>query len=49
MLVATDYFSKWVKVEAFIKIKAEDLIKFMKQNVIYKFGISKTLVMDNGP
>lgn len=37
------------KAEAFTKMEAEDLINFMKQNVIYKFGILKTLVMDNGP
>nr|CAN82191.1 hypothetical protein VITISV_017991 [Vitis vinifera] len=49
LLVATDYFSKWVEVEAFANIKDKDVIKFVWKNIICRFGIPQTIIADNGP
>ena len=48
LLVATDYFSKWVKVEAYANIKDKDVSKFVWKNIIYRFGVPRAIVMDNG-
>ena len=39
LLVATDYFSKWVEVEAYANIKDKDVSKFVWKNIICRFGI----------
>ncbi|RVW48156.1 Gag-Pol polyprotein [Vitis vinifera] len=49
LLVATDYFSKWVEAEAFASIKDKDVTKFVWKNIICRFGIPQTIIADNGP
>nr|CAN67044.1 hypothetical protein VITISV_037623 [Vitis vinifera] len=49
LLVATDYFSKWVEAEAYASIKDKDLTKFVWKNIIYRFGIPQTIIADNNP
>ena len=49
LLVATDYFSKWVEAEAYASIKDKDVTKFVWKNIIYRFGIPQTIIADNGP
>ena len=49
LLVATDYFSKWVEAEAYASIKDKDVIKFVWKNIICRFGIPQTIIADNGP
>lgn len=49
ILVMTDYFGKWVEAEAFTKIEAEDVVKFARRNIIFRFRIPKSIVTDNGP
>ena len=39
LLVATDYFSKWVEAEAYASIKDKDVTKFVWKNIICRFGI----------
>ncbi|XP_074356243.1 uncharacterized protein LOC141695938 [Apium graveolens] len=39
MLAMTDYFSKWIEVEAFRQVKSKEVISFIKRNVICKFGV----------
>nr|CAN79632.1 hypothetical protein VITISV_038058 [Vitis vinifera] len=48
-LVATDYFSKWVEVEAYASIKDKDVTKFVWKNIVCRFGIPQTIITDNGP
>ncbi|KAL6339335.1 hypothetical protein AAG906_028062 [Vitis piasezkii] len=48
LLVATYYFSKWVKVEAYANIKDKDVTKFVWRNVVCQFEIPHTIVIDNG-
>ena len=49
LLAATDYFSKWVEVEAYASIKDKDVTKFVWKNIICCFGIPQTIIADNGP
>jgi hypothetical protein len=49
ILTATDYFTKWVEVEAYPIIKANTLVKFTMKNIIAIFGIPEQLITDNGP
>ena len=49
LLVATDYFSKWIKAEAFSSIKDKDVTQFIWKNIVCRFGIPKSIVSDNGP
>ncbi|RVX22892.1 hypothetical protein CK203_008143 [Vitis vinifera] len=49
LLVATDYFSKWVEAEAYANIKDKDVTKFIWKNIICRFGIPQAIIADNGP
>ncbi|KAL6328496.1 hypothetical protein AAG906_038691 [Vitis piasezkii] len=49
LLVATDYFSKWVEAEAYASIKDKDVTKFIWKNIACRFGIPQTIIADNGP
>ena len=49
LLVATDYFSKWVEVEAYVNIKDKDVMKFIWKNIICRFRIPQAIIADNGP
>ena len=48
ILVATEYFTKWV--EAISLKKATDLAvaNFIREHIIYRFGIPHKIVIDNG-
>ena len=48
LLVATDYFSKWVETKAYASIKDKDVTKFVWKNIIYRFGIPQIIIADNG-
>ena len=49
LLVATYYFSKWVEADAFSSIQDKDVTQFIWKNIVYRFGIPKSIVSDNGP
>ena len=49
LLVATDYFSKWIKAEAFSSIKDRDVTQFIWKNIVCRFGIPRSIETDNGP
>ena len=49
ILSATEYYTKWAEAEAFAKIKASTVVKFIKINIIARFGIPKVIITDNGP
>ena len=49
ILTATEYYTKWVEAEAFAEIKASIVVKFIKTNIIARFGVPKVIVIDNGP
>ena len=48
LLVAIDYFTKWVEVEALATITEAKIRNFVWKNIICKFGIPMTIISDNG-
>ncbi|GAU27754.1 hypothetical protein TSUD_215650 [Trifolium subterraneum] len=48
LLVAVDYFTKWIKAEPVATISSERVKKFYWKNILCRFGIPKYIVSDNG-
>ena len=48
VLVAVDYFTKWVEVEALANIQDVDVKKFVWKNIVTRFGVPDSLISDNG-
>ena len=49
ILTVTEYYTKSAEAEAFAEIKASTVVKFIKTNIIARFGVPKAIVTDNGP
>ena len=47
-LVATDYFTKWVEVVPLKKTEQKDVIQFIKEQIIHRFGIPQSITTDQG-
>lgn len=47
VLVATDYFTKWVDAKSYKVICQINVINFIKVHVIYRFGIPQSITVDN--
>jgi transposase InsO family protein len=48
VLLATDYFTKWVEVIPLKKVTLENMIELVKEHIIYRFGIPQTITIDQG-
>ena len=48
LLVAIDYFTKWVEAEALATITEARIQNFVWKNIICRFGIPLTIISDNG-
>ena len=42
------YFTKWAEVEALTNIRDVDVKKFMWKNIVTRFGVSNSLISNNG-
>ena len=49
LLVATDYFSKWIEANAFSSIKDRDVTRFIWKNIFCRFRIPRSIISDNEP
>ncbi|XP_020675309.2 uncharacterized protein LOC110094419, partial [Dendrobium catenatum] len=49
ILAATDYFSKWAEAIPLKKVKSEDMMRFFRDHVVYRFGIPRCIISDNSP
>ena len=47
LLVAIDYFTKWVEAEELATITEARIWNFMWRNIFCRFGISRTIISDN--
>ena len=47
LLVAIDYFTKWVEAEALSTITKAKIQNFVWKNIIFRFGIPQTIVLNN--
>ncbi|XP_057418261.1 uncharacterized protein LOC130712444 [Lotus japonicus] len=48
IVVAVDYFTKWIEAEALATITAAKVRNFLWRRVVCRFGVPMALVMDNG-
>jgi ribonuclease HI len=48
VLLATDYFTKWVEAIPLKKVTSENMVEFVKEHIIYRFGIPETITTDQG-
>jgi hypothetical protein len=48
VLLATYYFTKWVEAIPFKKVTSENMVEFVKEHIIYRFGIPQTNTTDQG-
>jgi hypothetical protein len=46
VLVATDYFTKWTKVVALKNMTHREIIDFIIEHIIHRFGIHQTLTTE---
>ena len=47
IVVAIDYFSRWIEVESFGTLKAKQMAKFIERSLIYRYGVPHHIVTDN--
>jgi transposase InsO family protein len=48
VLVASNYFTKWMKVVPLKNITHKEVIHFILEHIIHRFGIPQTLTTDRG-
>jgi hypothetical protein len=48
ILAITDYFTKWVETIPMKTVTSKDVINFIKEYVIHRFGIPQTITTDGG-
>jgi hypothetical protein len=49
ILVATDYFTKWTEAVPLRNMTQWDVISFVQEHIIYRFGVPQTITTDQGP
>ncbi|GJW19947.1 reverse transcriptase domain-containing protein [Tanacetum coccineum] len=48
VIVAIDYFTKWIEAKLLVKITDNDVIHFVLDNIICRFGLPRIIITDNG-
>ena len=48
VVVAVDYFTKWVEAEAFGSITLTKIKEFIYKNIVCQYGVPYTIISDNG-
>ncbi|KAL0361740.1 UNVERIFIED_CONTAM: hypothetical protein Sradi_3858500 [Sesamum radiatum] len=48
LLVAIEYFTKWVKAEPLARITEGEVMNFIWKNIICRFELPRELISDNG-
>ena len=48
LLVSTDYLTKWVETVPLSEVTRQQIVKFLWQNIVCRFGLSRTIVSDHG-
>ena len=48
ILVAIDYFTKWVEAMSYSTITAAQVVKFIRNNLICRYGVPNEIITDNG-
>jgi len=48
ILVAIDYFTKWVEAASYANVTKQVVVKFIKNQIICRYGIPSRIIIDNG-
>ena len=48
ILVAIDYFTKLVEATSYTNVTSQVVTRFIKQNLICRYGVPSRIIMDNG-
>ena len=48
ILVAIDYFTKWVEAAPYARLTMAKVTKFIRSHIIYRYGIPHELIYDRG-
>ncbi len=48
LVIATDYFTKWVEAIPLKKVDQENIIHFIKEHIIFRFEIPESITTDQG-
>jgi hypothetical protein len=48
VIVAIDYFRKWVEAKAYKDVTEYDVIRFIKETIVHRFGLPQSITVDNG-
>jgi hypothetical protein len=48
ILVATDYFTKWIEAVPLRNMTHQEVISFVQEHIIYRFGVPQSLTIDQG-
>ncbi|RDX84225.1 Pol polyprotein, partial [Mucuna pruriens] len=48
ILVAIDYFTKWVEATSYASVSKSVVVKFIKKDIIYRYGLLAHIITDNG-
>ena len=48
VLVATDYFTKWTEAVSLKNMTHREVIEFITEHIVHRFGIPQTLTTDQG-
>ncbi|GKA53603.1 reverse transcriptase domain-containing protein [Tanacetum coccineum] len=48
MIVAIDYFTKWIKAKPLAKMMGKEVKKFVWDNIVCRFDLPRIIITDNG-
>ena len=48
VIVAIDYFTKWIEAKPLARTTGKEVKKFVWDNIVYRFGLPKIITTDNG-
>lgn len=48
VLVAIDYFTKWVELASYANVTKQVVARFLKHDIICRYGIPNKIITDNG-
>ena len=48
ILVAIDYFTKWVEAASYTNVTRNVVVRFIKKELICRYGLPRKIITDNG-
>ncbi|XP_038699645.1 uncharacterized protein LOC119996937 [Tripterygium wilfordii] len=48
ILVAIDYFTKWVEANSYAKVTSNVIARFLRKDIVCRYGVPERIITDNG-